>query len=56
MHYIITVFFDYHEFELEITRKNPGKVVGFLRENRLKTLEFSFSPEKKNIFILKKLW
>ena len=47
MHYIITVFFDYHEFELEITRKNPGKVVGFLRENRLKTLEFSFSPEKK---------
>ena len=39
MHYIITVFFDYHEFEQEITRKNRG--------NRLKNLEFSFSPEKK---------
>ena len=39
-HYIITFFFDYHGFEQENTTKTP-------RGNRLKNLEFSFSPEKK---------
>ena len=47
-HDIITLFFDSHEFELEITRKKTlGNLFGFLREDRLKNLEFSFSPEKK---------
>ena len=27
--------------------KTLGKLFGFLRENRLKNLKFSFSPEKK---------
>ena len=53
-HDIIGLFFDDHEFELEITRNPPQKVVGFLRENRLKNLKFSFSPEKTTYLYSKK--
>ena len=36
------------------TQQKPlGKLFGFLRGNRLKNLEFSFSPEKKHIYTQK---
>ena len=45
-HYIKTLLEDDHEFELEITRNPPVKVVWILSGNRLKYFEFSIFPEK----------